>query len=175
MGYNLTANRDQFDAPARRDDLSSLGTTLSDLRKRAVMTQETAAAKIPISTQSIRNREVGRHEPDPTKLRALAQPWRVSEDDILHSAQNADPIPFRNRTKLDPDLLKRARLNAQLSPATAASATALHPTTIGRHERGCISPTNANLETTSTLYGRPTRWFLRQERTRRPQTSTNNR
>ena len=67
--YNVTAKRGQFDIPTKRDTLFMLSATLSDLRKRADMTQETGTANVLISTQTIRNWEVSRHEPYPTKVR----------------------------------------------------------------------------------------------------------
>ena len=78
-GYNMPAKGDQFGDPTRRDTLSRLGDTLCDLRKRVGMTQEKAAEKVLVSTQTIGNWEAGRHGPDPTKLQALAQLWQVSE------------------------------------------------------------------------------------------------
>ena len=77
MRYNVTAKRGQFDIPTKRDTLFMLSATLSDLRKRTGMTQETGTANVLISTQTIRNWEVSRHEPYPTKVRPSPNSERV--------------------------------------------------------------------------------------------------
>ena len=159
-----------------RSGRQAMGRRLQNARREARLTQNAVAARLEVTPQTIRNWESGRHQPPQRLRQPLADLYGITRAELIGQDETdhlGSLMPY-SRVDVAPARLKLGRERAGLSRWDTAERSGISHATIGRYERGSISPTKANLETLAALYGRPTRWFLRQERTRRTQTGTNN-
>ena len=149
-----------------RPGLRAMGRRLQNARREARLTQNAVAAKLEVTPQTIRNWESGRHEPPQRLRRTIADLYGVTQADILGqdtAGQLASPTP-NSRVDVNPGRMRLGRERAGFTQAEASDRSGISPSTVLRYENGHISPTKANLETLAALYGRPARWFMRQER-----------
>ena len=162
----MQVNSPSADGPDIRPGLLVMGRRLQNARRDARLTQRAVADKLEVTPQTIRNWESGRHEP-PQRLRpTIADLYGVTQADILGqdtAGQLASPTP-NSRVDVNPGRLKLGRERAGFTQGQASDRSGIGRSTILRYEHGTISPTRVNLETLAALYGRPTRWFMRQER-----------
>ena len=171
----MTASSRAPDGNNIRAELRAMGRRLQNARRDAGLTQRVVADKLEVTPQTIRNWESGRHEP-PRRLRQdLADLYGVARAELIgqDEAGQVGSLAPHSRVDADPRRLRLGREQAGLTQEAAADRSEISRATIGRYERGEITPTRANLETLAALYGRPARWFIRQERrSRRPAAKT---
>ncbi len=151
-------------ARAKQDALKSLGVRLREARINAGLTQGDAADQIQVSTQTIRNWEAGRNEPDMYSIESLASVYDVGFHQIAEPADDpmVNPsvlLPY-NRIEVDLARLLIARQDAQLTQAQAAELASISANSIGRYESGLSKPTLATLKTLAIAYEKPLPWFI---------------
>ena len=162
----MAANSPPPDGCDIRPGLRAMGRRLQNARREARLTQRVAADKLEVTPQTIRNWESGRHEPPQRLRRTIADLYGITQADILGqdtAGQLASPTP-NSRVEVNPGRMKLGRERAGFTQGEASDRSGISRSTVLRYEHGAISPTKANLETLAALYGRPTRWFMRQER-----------
>ena len=88
----MTESRRQVGHAGKRAALRVLGQRLRSMRVEAALTQNEVAAKVEVSTQTIRNWEAGRHEPGPAALDKLSEVLNKPIADIMADEQHTDTV-----------------------------------------------------------------------------------
>lgn len=147
-----------------RGMLRTMGRRLQNARRDADLTQRVVADRLEVTPQTVRNWESGRHEP-PRRLRQqMAELYGLTTAKLFgqDDAGQIGSLAPHSRVDAEPRRLRLGRERAGLSQIDVAKRSAISRATIGRYERGEITPTRVNLETLAALYRRPIRWFIRQ-------------
>ena len=152
-------------AAARALALQALGERLRNARRRKGITQKDAAERLDVSTQTVRNWEVGRHEPSDQTIKHLASIYGVATEDITRTSTStrspsAERAPDEPGSEADPYGLETARREAQLSQREASRRSGISKASISRYERGTSEPPLEKLMLLAAIYGKPEEWFL---------------
>ena len=147
----------------RRTILAALGARLRNARTQAGFKQEEVARNIEVSTQSVRNWEAGRTEPSTERLQRMSLLYNVPVAEF----QNASLAPRRdglnpqayNRVRVDPNKLRLARVQADLTRTKAGIASGISESSIARYEKGEAKPKPDRLMALARAYGKPATWF----------------
>ncbi len=158
----MTLNKRHVGSAARHAALSALGQRLRTARKHARITQQAAGEHLGVRTQTLRNWEAGRNEPEHSRLRALASLYGLHPDHFTTDTQPSPPPSTLYRPGLrinvDPSLLVRARKDAGLSQAETARRSGVGISSIRRYEQGNARPTRAALSRLALIYGKSPSW-----------------
>ena len=143
-----------------------LGGRLRGARLMKGLTQEEAARIVGTSAQSIRNWEIGRHEPQQDSIEKLASCYDVAPESLLHD-QGSDPVELwnnavrYNRIIIDPERLRQARTDANMTRMDVENITGIGRYAMGRYERGETNPRPGALAILARVYDKPIEWFGR--------------
>ena len=147
-------------AAGARVALRSFGLELRNARILVGLRQEDVAAKLGVSTQTVRNWESGRVEPSEENKRRLGEllggqlgDFAVFYED-LHSYN-----PKRKEPAVNGRLMREARREAGLTQAQAAEMIGVNRNSVVRYENGASRPLPEILEQLSRLYDRSPNWF----------------
>lgn len=121
---------------------------------------------VGVSAQTIRNWEIGRHEPQLDSIDKLANCYQVTADALLHEdgtrpAEPRNSAVRYNRILIDPERLEQARLDANMTRAEVEQVTGIGRHAIGRYERGDANPRPGALQILATVYQQPLESFGR--------------
>ncbi len=148
---------------AKQAALTLLGKRLRTARENAGLTQQAVAKQLKVSAQSVRNWEIGKHEPTRTAKDTLAALYVVQLEqltaDILGLQPKKPHSRPNKRIEVAPQLLAQARKDARLSQAQVSGRTGVNIASIRRYERGAARPTRATLRRLAITYGKPTSWL----------------
>ena len=149
---------------AKQAALKALGIRLRIARTNAGLSQKAVAGHIDVSTQTVRNWEVGRHEPSGQAINTLAALYRVPMQQLQQHTAGADALGGPNGLYQDVDVeplrLKTARRASGLTQAQVASRAGLTISSVRRYERGTAVPSDKTLNRLALIYRKPARWFI---------------
>ena len=141
----MTLNKRHVASAARHAALSALAKRLRTAREHAELTHQAAAEHLGVRTQTLRNWEAGRNEPEYGKLTTLASLYGLHTDHFTAGNQPFPLPPARDRPglriKVDPSLLVQARKEAPVSQAETARRSGFGTSSIRRYELGSAKPT----------------------------------
>ena len=147
---------------AKQSALANFGCRIRDARHNIGLTQQEVAARLMVSTQTIRNWESGRYEPTRETIDALAALYQIPADTLRpgHTdvGTQAPPSGPNKRIDVDPGVLANARKQSGLSQDWAAQRAGISLATLRRYERGKARPTRSILRRLALLYGKPSTW-----------------
>lgn len=136
--FEMTLNKRHVASAARHAALSALAKRLRAAREHAELTHQAAAEHLGVRTQTLRNWEAGRNEPEYGKLTTLASLYGLHTD---HFTADTQPFPLPSardrpglRIKFDPSLLVQARKEAPVSQAETARRSGFGTSSIRRYE-----------------------------------------
>ena len=163
-GHSMTEERRHIGADAKQAALLEVGGRLRRARMAKGIPQRIAAQLADTSTQTIRNWEAGRHEPDPNAVARLARYYGVSPESILYGDGSQPSQPMHtslryNRLLIDPEKMEQARREADMARSAVEKVTGISVAAIGRYERGEANPRADTLETLANVYNKPLEWF----------------
>ena len=147
--------------------LLRLGARLRKARQGLGMTQSEAAGEIGFSTQTVRNWEVGRHEPRPARSgnwqasmeRERRNSWRTWTLPFGNPVSNKPKFPY-DRVNVDPEKLSRALREAGLTQEAVSGMTGISLSAMRRYEQGTNMPSTLMLEALASVYNKPAGWFM---------------
>ena len=148
-------------AAGARVALRSFGLELRNARIPVGLRQEDVAAKLGVSTQTVRNWESGRVEPSEENKQRLGELLSEQLGDFaafyedLHSYH-----PKRKEPVVNGRLMREARREAGFTQAQAAERVGLSRFSIVRYETGASRPSDDTLSKLSEIYGKRSDWFL---------------
>ena len=145
-----------------RPELKSLARQLRNARTKAGLTQDEVAEKPEVTTQTVRNWEVGRREPSANHKEALSRTYDIQTAELvgLNNRKGLTAVAPFTRVVADPERLKIARQRSGLQQRQAANQSGMSPETLGRYERGVATPSKAKLESLASTYGVSPEWFI---------------
>ena len=147
-------------AAGARVALRSFGLELHDARIPVGLRQEDVAAKLAVSTQTVRNWESGRVEPSEENKQRLGELLGVQVGDFASFYEDLHSYnPKRKEPAVNVGLLRAARREAGLTQAQAAERVGVNRNSLVRYENGASRPLPIILEQLSRLYGRSPNWF----------------
>ena len=147
-------------AAGARVALRSFGLELRNARIPVGLRQEDVAAKLGVSTQTVRNWESGRVEPSEENKQRLGELLGEQLGDFASFYEESHSYnPKQKKPILNGKLLREARREAGFTQAAAAENVGVNRNSIVRYENGASRPLPVILERLSRLYVKSPNWF----------------
>ena len=124
----------------------TVGARIRNLREVNEIPQNMLAEWLHVSHGTLKKIEDGFREPFPHEIAEIAKIFRITEDEVRYGVA----LP---KTRISPDRLRALRRGRHMTLRDLAEQCGVHQETIGKWERGDLSPTEANLKRTAEALG----------------------